>query len=226
VSAAGGNKINNFGQIADGVLWTPNTPNATVGTSTALTTQDGVVLNARDVNQSGMVAATQFINGKPHAYLWKPSTPNGNSGQAQDLGNLGFYAPESYLGGLNDAGQVVGYSVIPTGYDHAFLWTPADGMVDLNTLLDSSGKGWELTEAHAINNYGQIIGVGGFDPPGSAPFGSYAYLLTPTTPIPEPDGLVLLGGIVAMASAVGPHRGRLTRSKKRSVLTGQWGSTP
>jgi hypothetical protein len=33
-------------------------------------------------------------------------------------------------------------------------------MLDLNTLLDASGNGWELREARAINDSGQIIGVG------------------------------------------------------------------
>ena len=35
---------------------------------------------------------------------------------------------------INDAGHIVGESSPPGGGDHAFLWTPSGGMVDLGTL--------------------------------------------------------------------------------------------
>jgi hypothetical protein len=47
-------------------------------------------------------------------------------------------------------------------------------MIDLNSLLDSSGTGWILMQATAINNKGQIVGFG-IDPLGHMG----AFLLTP-----------------------------------------------
>jgi probable HAF family extracellular repeat protein len=57
--------------------------------------------------------------------------------------------------GINDVGQIVGYCsgfkcpLVP------FLWTPNEGMIDLNTLIDSSGI--TIDQATGINNQGQII---------------------------------------------------------------------
>jgi len=54
-------------------------------------------------------------------------------------------------------------------------------MVDLNTLIPAN-SGWTLTEAHGINNLGQIAGSGAINREG------HAFLLTP---VPEPTGLCL-----------------------------------
>jgi hypothetical protein len=50
-------------------------------------------------------------------------------------------------------------------------------MRDLNTLLDASGIGWSLREAFAINNAGQIVGLGR-NPAGQ----DRGFLLTPVPP--------------------------------------------
>ena len=65
---------------------------------------------------------------------------------------------------------------------HAFFADVSGAMVDLNTLIDPA-SGWELLEAHGINDSGQIAGhgmIGGQ---------THAFLLTPT---PEPASLCLL----------------------------------
>ena len=73
--------------------------------------------------------------------------------------------------GINDRGQVVGYSVTSSSDPHAFLW---DGvMKDLNSLIPEN-SGWVLTEAMDINNKGQILGTGRFHGH------TRAFLLTPT----------------------------------------------
>jgi probable HAF family extracellular repeat protein len=61
-----------------------------------------------------------------HAFLWSAA------GGIQDLGTLG--GRSSFAVGINNAGQVVGYSN-PTGstFYHAFIWTAAGGMKDLGT---------------------------------------------------------------------------------------------
>ncbi len=73
----------------------------------------------------------------------------------QDLGTSGG---NSTARGINDSGQVVGYSDTSAGDRRAFLWE--DGvMTDLGTLVPT-GSGWTLTEAHGINDLGQIVGTG------------------------------------------------------------------
>jgi probable HAF family extracellular repeat protein len=81
-----------------------------------------------------------------------------------DLGNLGGNATEeSELegNGINNNGRVVGQALTPGGsfgYEHAFLWTTAEGMQDLGTLpgtLESSASG--------INDNSQVVGYSYYD---------------------------------------------------------------
>ena len=57
----------------------------------------------------------------------------------QDVGSLGG-ATAAGLNGLNQYGDVVGQSVTPSGSEHAFLWTPLDGISDLGTFSFSIPK--------------------------------------------------------------------------------------
>lgn len=97
-----------------------------------------------------------------------------------DLGVLPGSSSSMGLG-INDSGMTVGFSSF-TGNSHAFLH---DGVImyDLNTLLDSSGAGWEILEAQDINNNGRIVGQGVFN-------GNWHAVLL--TPVPEPATWVLL----------------------------------
>jgi probable HAF family extracellular repeat protein len=84
-----------------------------------------------------------------------------------DLGTLGG-SNSGALGVSADGSVVVGYS----NYDgnnnvgHAFRWTTATGMKDLNTLLANAGvnmTGITLASATAVSGNGQfIIGQGDF----------------------------------------------------------------
>ena len=69
-----------------------------------------------------------------------------------DLGTLGSDSVE--VAGMNDSGQVVGYSQMSSGYTHAFLYTPASGMTDLGAIW-----GENHSYARGINNSGQVVGA-------------------------------------------------------------------
>ena len=69
-----------------------------------------------------------------------------------DIGTLG--GSNSYAQGINDFGQVVGYSNTGSGNSRAFLWGRSSGMENLGTFNDSSLHSY----AYGINNSGQIVG--------------------------------------------------------------------
>lgn len=61
---------------------------------------------------------------------------------------------------LNNHGEVVGSSR-HEGALRPFLYTPADGVVDLNDLISEEDKAcWVLSSASGINDAGQIVGRG------------------------------------------------------------------
>lgn len=101
------------------------------------------------------------------AFLWQ-------SGRMTDLGVLPDFI-ESRANDVNSDGIVVGFCLNHPGPDQprrAFVWI--DGvMTDLNDLIPA-GTGWELSEARAINETGQIVGNGILDGQ------RRAFLLTPT----------------------------------------------
>jgi hypothetical protein len=138
------------------------------------------------------------------AFLWTPTTPNSSTGTLVDLG--------FFVGGLTDRlamnslGHIVGATT--TG---AFLWTPdvpndsTGAMTDLNTVLSSADNfHWTLLGARGINDFGQIVGVGQFDPdgPGALPSIRRGFLLTP---VPEPGSLVLAGLALFGFAAIRRH---------------------
>lgn len=69
--------------------------------------------------------------------------------------------------GINNLGQVIGYGGDVSGVGGTGATTGATPVVWLNgqiyvlqSLLDSSGAGWQITDVLAINNVGQIAGNG------------------------------------------------------------------
>ena len=80
-----------------------------------------------------------------------------------DLGTSG--GTVSMATGINDAGQVVGYSTKAEGAEHyAFITGPAGtGMTDLNSLVTLPDR-LTLSQAQGINNSGQIIALSEIPP--------------------------------------------------------------
>jgi probable HAF family extracellular repeat protein len=129
----------------------------------------------------------------------------------QDLGTLG--GSFSGADGINNSGQVVGYSYTASGQNHGFLWQ--DGtMSDLNDLIPA-GSGWTLYVAWAINNAGQIVGTGSLNGQ------THAFLLTPdSSALTAPAGtvrfassdaeVVLLADSTITAANAGAHPFSLT----------------
>lgn len=76
-----------------------------------------------------------------------------------NLGDLPGGVDQSFGLGINNSGQVVGYSYAANVHSHAFLWESGYGMLDINNLLDDP-EGWDLVQATAINTSGQIVGYG------------------------------------------------------------------
>lgn len=72
-----------------------------------------------------------------------------------DLGTLdGHERSTSVASDVNDRGQVIGISYTPAGEGRAFMWTMADGMVDLGTRV-----GDPSFVASAISNAGHLVGA-------------------------------------------------------------------
>ncbi|MBX7074793.1 MAG: hypothetical protein K1X71_16755 [Pirellulales bacterium] len=97
----------------------------------------------------------------------------------QDLGDLPGELDTSFALGMNDLGQVVGYSYTPS--DHAFLWTSGSGMQDIGYLPGGGGAGY--SRAWDINNLGQVAGES------AAATGNRAFLWT------SGDGMQNLGDL-------------------------------
>ncbi len=125
----------------------------------------------------GLSSYGMAINGYNHVVGY--STLQGNSERTHaflhdgkrmiDLGTLGAKGTDSDVSvalGVNKLDQVVGYSYLPTVGEMplqqvAFLWS-RDGygggkMVNLNKLLNATGKNYLLISATAINDNGQIV---------------------------------------------------------------------
>lgn len=149
------------------------------GTMTSLGTFGGLSSYAVGINKDGQVVGA-FFTGGPVGQLAFLSS----NGTTTTLGTLGGIT--TVANAINNAGQVVGLSTLSPNStaSHAFLYSH-ESLIDLNSLLDASGKGWTLEVATAINNNGQIVGFG------VNPFGnSEAFLLTP---VPIPGAVWLFG---------------------------------
>ncbi len=97
------------------------------------------------INDLGDVVGDAYdIYGHETAHIWLAD------GREFDLA-----LPYSEATSINNRGEVTG-----NFNNAAFIWTQQTGVVSLNRLLDESGQGWSLEKAIAINDAGQIVGMG------------------------------------------------------------------
>lgn len=121
---------------------------------------------ATSLNNFGMIAGynTVGIGATSAAVVWTNTTPT-------SIGTLGGATSTALA--VNDQCQVVGYSLLSdTITQHAFIWSKAGGLQDLNKLIPG-GTGWTLTYATGMNAIGQIVGQG------TIHGASHAFVLTP-----------------------------------------------
>jgi len=96
-------------------------------------------------------ALDSVYGGNTDAYVAKID-PNRSVGlyEVVDLSTLG--GNTSYATGINESGQVSGFSETPSGNLHAFRWQEGAGLTDLQTLGGAESQGW------GINDAGEVVG--------------------------------------------------------------------
>ena len=116
------------------------------------------------VNSSGAVTGFSYTtigtgpSDDPRAFLWT------SAGGMQNIGALFSYTNKTYAMGINDGGQVVGYSVPPVPQPHGFVYSGGT-MTDLynapGVLYHNFISNWAPTGTFrgvAINENGDIAG--------------------------------------------------------------------
>ncbi len=197
--------INNAGEVVgtinvyDGAfLWRPDVPNGISGQSTEIWPTlpdhcdpyytlytDGVAINSNGDVAGNMDVVLRCeedeVITNRRAYVWSPDGPNGLEGNLVLLDPPSEITAGVTVHAINDHQLAVGRAHRLQGSSHMFLWTPEDGMLDVNDLLTSANTGWEVFHGEDVNNRGQIIGTAEFNPPpgDSRPFFYGSVLLSP-----------------------------------------------
>lgn len=171
--------INGAGRIVGGAYTPgdadsqPATWSSSGGTLVAIGTFGGTLGTALGINESEQVVGfAADASGEARAFRLTPPSPgvffqdgdfDGINDLLLDLGELDPGNLQTWALDIDENGNVVGFSASTTAFlDHrAFLWNGVE-MIDLNAEI-AAGSGWILLEAKAINDLGQIVGVGRVD---------------------------------------------------------------
>lgn len=166
--------INNSGQVvgysrlADGrrlaVVWHDANNNNMVdpGEVNDLGTLGGSESGAFAINEAGQVAGWSWLPGNTshNATLWTDNNGDWKHdvGELASLGDLGGNKSRAY--GINNSGQVAGFSMVQSGRRDAMRWTDADSdwQGDPGEMADLGTLGGQNTCAFGINNFGHVVG--------------------------------------------------------------------
>jgi uncharacterized membrane protein len=163
--------LNNRGQIVGGSALAgdatthPFVWNATTGITDLLDPSDSSYGFAEGENAHGDVAGGTCDSVTCYAVLWRKRS---GKWQRTDLSTI---TDNAFSGSVNASEQVIGN--FGTSSSTAFLWEDSGPIVDLNTLVPP-GSGLQLSEAHHINDRGEIA-IGALDASGN----NHAVLLIP-----------------------------------------------
>ncbi|WP_442485613.1 hypothetical protein [Aeoliella sp. SH292] len=153
--------------------WTPELGMQDIEADPSDTTRQSY---ASAINDRDEVAGDRL--GQADAFYWT------SAGGMEPIGDLPTANDLSLAFDINNHGHIVGRGQTNFG-DHAFIWSGAEGMMDLNDLLDESGEGWTVEIAYGINDRGMIVAYG------SNNFGQFGRTLNRAVllvPVPEPSG--------------------------------------
>jgi hypothetical protein len=115
------------------------------------------------VNDAGLAVGASYIPRflNPRPVVWEPE-----STQGIELKGPSATYPIGYASDVNNAGAIVGEWSPDGSLGDAALWTPGSyRFIDLNSWIDGAGY-WDLYSATSINDKGQIVGRGKYDPDG------------------------------------------------------------
>ena len=197
--------INDVGSVA-GWGWnsddidTPHTAFRYTGAAgyANLGTLGGEYSGARSINNQDVAVgfSGDAAGHSSRAFRAKPGQP------LEDLGSLpgGFAGGLAAASGINDAGEIVGYSDSSTGWA-ATVYSDAAGLIDLRLRIPLADRATGVPhEAIAINNGGQILAIY------STPTGGIGTMrLTPVLRVPRP----VISSIEVDRPVLWPPNGRM-----------------
>lgn len=148
--------------------------------------QDAIWWSATHINNFGLAIGVSKTPDRYQAVVWQ-------NGGATDIGSLG--GNQTVANAINDLGQVVGYSNYSGNHSSSAFLSDGTSIVDLLALPGVREAGWtEIINAIAINNKGQITGIGTLDG------NRQAFIMSP---IPEPSqALLSIAGIMTLIMAI------------------------